>query len=358
VDYSKYVTFVRKQTGGGCGTMTSLAIMDILAERDYPYSPDFSYRFAAYVYNNPLGKLNQLDVLQQHGCCSEASLPTNDDPGKVLVPTEEHYKEAAMYKIAAYSAWISNPSVDDLKKFLWKYGPLFAHGDTPGSPPYGHVFTIIGYDDNTRMFKVLNSFGDRWGNNGMMDMPYANITNPPPDDRRTSPRVDGIRWVQAMPKSPSPPHPYTCRINIRHNIGRNHLTLKVGAVGQEPKVVWDRPDRVAGPDDSRTLVLDVPLAPARSLSEAQFWHVEISDDGPPGPSPAATLNDLVFAHRSATKPLVAIRPSRLPVPILSGGTIQLECYMGSAQNLDGSALSSSGFARVNVRDRVQRSGAP
>jgi hypothetical protein len=333
VDYSKYVTFVRKQTGGGCGTMASLYILDILAERDYPYSPDFSYRLAAHVYNNPLGKLNQLDVLQQVGCCSEASLPTDDDPGKYLAPAPEHYQEAAMYKIAAYSAVISKPSVDDLKRFLWKYGPVFAVGDTPGSPPHGHVFTIIGYDDSTRMFKVLNSFGDRWGDNGMMDMPYANLANPPPDDKRTSPRVEWVRWVQAMPRPPTPPHPYTCRIDIHHNIGRNHLTVKIWEAGQEPKAVWDRPNSILNRDDSRNLVLDVPLVPARgSSSAARVWHVAISDDGPPGTSPAATLNDLVFAYRSATEPPVIIRPSSLPVTIPSGGTIHLKCRMRSVHS--------------------------
>jgi len=194
VDYSSHVTFVRKQTGGGCGTMTSLAILDILAERDYAYSPDFSYRFAAHVYNNPLGKLNQLDVVQQYGCCSEASLPTDDDPGKYLVPALEHYEEAAMYKIAAYSPVIAKPSADDLRELLWKYGPVFAAGDVPGSQPHAHVFTIIGYDDRTRMFKVLNSFGDRWGNNGLMDMPYDDLANPPPDNERSTPRVDWVRW--------------------------------------------------------------------------------------------------------------------------------------------------------------------
>jgi hypothetical protein len=331
VDYSRYVTFVRKQTGGGCGTMTSLAILDIFAERDYPYSPDFSYRFAAHVYNNPLGKLNQLDVLQQYGCCSEASLPTNDDPGKYLVPAPAHYVEAAMYKIAAYSDVISKPSVDDLKRFLWKYGPVFAVGDTPGSPPHGHVFATIGYDDRTRMFKVLNSFGDRWGNKGMMDMPYDNLANPPPDNERSTPRVDWVRWVQAMPKPPRPPHPYTCRISLHHSIGRNHLTVRIWAAGQEPRAVWDRPNRIVNPDDSRDLVLDVPLPPARSPSSArQVWYVEISDDGPPGPESVAMLNDLVFAHRSATEPPLISRPSSLPVPIPSGGTIRLRCPMRSA----------------------------
>ena len=328
VDYSHLVTFVRKQGGGGCGTMTSLAILDILAERDYPYSPDFSYRFAAYVYNNPLGKLNQLDVLQQYGCCAEASLPTNDDPEKVLVPAPEHYQEAAMYKIAAYSAVIAKPSVDDLRGFLWKYGPLFAAGDTPGSPAHGHVFTLVGYNDDTRMFKVLNSYGDRWGDNGLMDMPYANMTDPPSDEARSSPRVDSVRWVQALPKPPTPPQPYTCRISIRHILGRNHLTIKVWAAGQEPKAVWDRPNRVNTLDNSRSLVLDIPLSPAgRPSPESTSWYVAISDDGPPGRSPAATLKDLVFVRRSATEPPALFRPFSLPVAIPSGGTVRLKCHL-------------------------------
>jgi hypothetical protein len=246
----------------------------------------------------------------------------------VLVPTEEHYREAANYKIAAYSPVLAKPSVEELRRLLWQYGPVFAAGDVPGSQPRAHVFAIVGYDDDRQKFTVLNSFGDQWGDNGMMGMPYANIANPPTDESRTSPRVDWVRWVQARPRPARPPHPYTCRISIRHNVGRNHLTVKVGAAGEEPKVVWDRPNRVTIVDDSKNLVLDVPLSPGKNASSGPLrWHAVISDDGPPGRSPAATLNDLVFVRRGATEPPMIVRPSGLPVTIRSGGTVHFTCYM-------------------------------
>src|SRR6478609_3922841 len=35
----------------------------------------------------------------------------------------------------------------------------------------GHAVTIVGYDDNTRMFKIANSWGDQWGDKGFFYMP-------------------------------------------------------------------------------------------------------------------------------------------------------------------------------------------
>ena len=40
---------------------------------------------------------------------------------------------------------ISPLTVDSLKRMLVLFGPLCAFGDTPGSPPDGHVFALIGY---------------------------------------------------------------------------------------------------------------------------------------------------------------------------------------------------------------------
>ena len=41
----------------------------------------------------------------------------------------------------------------------------------------GHAVMAVGYDNKTKMVKVKNSWGDRWGDNGHFYMPYAFITN-------------------------------------------------------------------------------------------------------------------------------------------------------------------------------------
>ena len=41
----------------------------------------------------------------------------------------------------------------------------------------GHAILIVGYDDSTQRFKVLNSWSDQWGDKGYCYFPYEYITN-------------------------------------------------------------------------------------------------------------------------------------------------------------------------------------
>jgi C1A family cysteine protease len=42
----------------------------------------------------------------------------------------------------------------------------------------GHAVMAVGYDDHTKMIKVRNSWGGKWGKNGYFFMPYDYISNP------------------------------------------------------------------------------------------------------------------------------------------------------------------------------------
>jgi len=322
VDYSSYVTLVRNQGGaGGCGSMTSLAILDLLKEKEYPYAPDASYRFAEYVYNDR--KINQLEVLKQYGCCSEASLLTNYDPENPTVPSEKEFKEAPLHKIESYSDPINEVRVDDLRRCLYEHGPIFASGDLPGSKPHGHVFAIIGYNDGTEQFTVINSWGDRWRDNGMLRMPYRSITNPPPN--QDTPRVDWYRWVNN--KASSELAPYTGRVRIRHESARNHLTIRVGARDRLPAVVWDRPNRTRIPDNSRNLLFDFPL-PAYAAecwppNKDHPWYVEIVDDGEEREAvrPIGVVEEVILVERRLGREPVLYRLTTKKVPFQKGDTV-------------------------------------
>ena len=41
----------------------------------------------------------------------------------------------------------------------------------------GHAVLCVGYDDNSQMFLVRNSWGSQWGLKGYFKMPYAYLTN-------------------------------------------------------------------------------------------------------------------------------------------------------------------------------------
>lgn len=331
LDYSKYVTLIRKQGSGGCGTMATLSILDILKEKERPYSPDFSYRFAEYVYNLPGSGMDQMKVLRESGCCSEASLSSSYDPPGPIVPSTANYNEAKMYRIASSVKPKKPSSADELKKLLVKYGPLFAAGDTPGSAVHGHCFAIIGYDDNAQEFTIVNSFGDRWGTNGMMKMPYSNIKNPPAN--QTSPRVEWFSYAVNAPTGVFS-HPYTARIRINTTTMRNHLTVKVGVEGQTPMVVWDRPNKnnALVIDDSMNLALDFPL-PAYAgqhwpPSDKNQWYLEVTNDFPvPTTSPAGTIQEITLVKRVVQGngqciPMI-YRSSGRDFPVPLGGTVKV-----------------------------------
>lgn len=332
-DYSPLVTLVHCQGGGGCGGYTASAIFDLLKKRECPYAPNGSYRFQEYFYNESRKgarqyELNQLDVLQIIGCAPESRLPTNYDPVCPAVPSKDQFVRAKSYRLQRYSDIISQLTVDSLKRMLVLFGPLAAFGDTPGSPPDGHVFALIGYDDLARQFTILNSYGDGWGQNGMAKVPYASIEKYPSE--RKFPRFRSVRYAI---NSPTPPalFPYVARIDIHHDQSRNHLTVKLGVVGQVPETVWEHPNQVKVPDRSRNLVIDVPLPdyaskfwPPAPLSR---WFVEVSDDSAaqPGKKTIGSIRELMLVDRTRAAaragPPMLYRPGTYDGRLPEGGKI-------------------------------------
>ncbi|XP_011403307.1 PREDICTED: uncharacterized protein LOC105312396 [Amphimedon queenslandica] len=66
-------------------------------------------------------------------------------------------------------------SFDDTKTA--GYMPLPSIREQLGEPLGKHAVVAVGYDDSKRYFKLLNSWGSRWGDNGYFYMPYQFIEN-------------------------------------------------------------------------------------------------------------------------------------------------------------------------------------
>ncbi|USL45884.1 C1 family peptidase [Priestia megaterium] len=128
-----------------------------------------------------------LDVLKEVGVCEEIYWPyIAHNPGSPKPGAEQN---ASHYKIKAYARL---DSLEAMKKSLMVNGPcvagvlVYKNWQTqevastgkipmPGNSVLkgGHAICIVGYDDNTELFKFKNSWDESWGDNGYGYLPYA-----------------------------------------------------------------------------------------------------------------------------------------------------------------------------------------
>lgn len=129
-----------------------------------------------------------LEVLNEIGVCEEQYWPyIAHNSGSPKPGAEEN---ANRYKIKA-GAYARLDSLDTMKKSLVVNGPFVAGVPVyenwstqdvwstgkipmPGNSPLrgGHAICVVGYDDDTQLFKFKNSWTTGWGDNGYGYLPY------------------------------------------------------------------------------------------------------------------------------------------------------------------------------------------
>jgi hypothetical protein len=117
----------------------------------------------------------------RNGVCSSDLVP--DDGGGEWKLTYEMNKEAQERRLGAY--YRLQPDISDYHAVLNELGAIYASAQIhsnwekpvkgvivpDGKPIGGHAFAIVGY--NSTGFYVLNSWGRRWGRNGVAHWSYA-----------------------------------------------------------------------------------------------------------------------------------------------------------------------------------------
>ena len=159
------------------------------------YSPTFIYNLVNGGNDNGLASIGiGLNVLKNRGSCK-----WNTMNGSVLYnvfPQSNAFVEASNFKIDNFSRMIY--SENRVKFYLLRNYVLpfaasvdggFKSGKVKesfrktsdgrlvwnkvfGNQKSGHAMLLCGYDDNIRAFKVLNSWGESWGNNGFIWIDY------------------------------------------------------------------------------------------------------------------------------------------------------------------------------------------
>jgi C1A family cysteine protease len=134
---------------------------------------------------------NGLKVLYKQGVCKE-KLCKYDISKFSKIPSVYAYENAKLHKIIKYLS--VNPTVVEFKTALSTGRPIifgfivkpsFNKIDNTGMLLYnskeeedegGHAVICYGYDDNLNgkggHLKILNSWGEKWGDNGKFYMPY------------------------------------------------------------------------------------------------------------------------------------------------------------------------------------------
>lgn len=129
-----------------------------------------------------------------------------------------------------------------------------------GEPDSGHAVIIVGYDDNRQAFRLMNSWGRDWGDEGFLWISYESVT-------KLVGEAYTMRPVSAppvpLPPLPSPPDPVIGELDL-DNVRCSKLSVEVrdgrhvvsGFVGYAADLARIRASLTGKPVD-----LDVQLAP-------------------------------------------------------------------------------------------------
>ena len=153
------------------------------------FSPEFLYNQIKFSSDCGSGSSMQvaLDFIAANGICSYQSMPYSGTNGCSLLPTTAQLTEALNYKIGTYSK-IINTDKDAIKAMVSQNHPVivailadnsfvnakagFIWKTFSGSGNLPHAITICGYDDSKNAYKIMNSWGTTWGDEGFSWIDY------------------------------------------------------------------------------------------------------------------------------------------------------------------------------------------
>lgn len=120
-----------------------------------------------------------LDYLIKTGACFESDFPYNEEMPKIreLVLSRPDLDEKAKpYHIKAYEVYayaMKQKKYEAVKTALYEFNtPILADMDFPAG---SHAVCIIGWNDETEKFKIVNSWGKEWKDNGIDDVAYSKL---------------------------------------------------------------------------------------------------------------------------------------------------------------------------------------
>lgn len=207
------------------------------------FSSSYIYNQVATANNSTLHFTEAFELLQTQGIAPESVFPSYT--GNVdRKPNEEEKREAEKYKILSYSRIPGNGGDNFLVELrrhlaqdgpvvigiplqvgwwisLWRDIPTVIEKRSANDSKYNHAVLLVGYDDATRRFKFINSYGKGWGEDGYGYITYEFITTTTTDVEAytmiVAPQPQYL--LLAIPKYPvaKPGEPVTITIELQNN---------------------------------------------------------------------------------------------------------------------------------------------
>ena len=163
-----------------------------LSRQSQVFSPAYVFNPIALANCNGTYISQALDRIQTQGAATWSSMPYTDAECSTL-PNATAEQEAANFRIRS---WGTLRTVTDVKAQLANRRPVVVginvfpslsrlsgsnsvYTDYSGASEGGHAVTIVGYDDDRfgGAFKIINSWGTRFGDGGFFWLPYSALAN-------------------------------------------------------------------------------------------------------------------------------------------------------------------------------------
>lgn len=120
-----------------------------------------------------------LDHLIKTGACFESDFPYNVEMPEIREMVKDRPdldEKAEPYHIKAYEVYayaLAEKKYNAVKSALYQFKtPILADTDFSGG---SHAVCIIGWNDETEMFTIVNSWGENWKNGGIGDIAYNRL---------------------------------------------------------------------------------------------------------------------------------------------------------------------------------------
>ena len=197
IDLSPKFNSIRNQLSlGSCQSFAVISVLEYLWNKDKNETQDLSEKYTYYAiryWNGDEDKNVGATIFQAvkspfiNGYCFEDNFPY-DLNYKEYPPMKARIAAGMLKLYLPKSYWEVNMNIDDVKQCLRDGNPVIfgmtlysSFNNTTSIVPTpktnesvlgGHAMVIVGFDDEKSCFKVRNSWGSAWGDNGYCWLPY------------------------------------------------------------------------------------------------------------------------------------------------------------------------------------------